>query len=138
MSDADEQRLQAVLRREGRSLLRYAREAELYAGPADRKLLAAVHRAADELAAGLQGVEGVLTAARVLPAPAGPYPVGYTDLNFTAVRALLPRLAADLGRAVADLDTDAAALTDPAASAAVRATADAARRNLVDLQPAGG
>lgn len=137
MSADDEERLQAVLRREGRSLLRYAREAELYAGPADRKLLAAVHRAADELAAGLQGVEAVLTAARVLPAPAGPYPPAFTDLNFTAVRALLPRLTADLGRAAADLDADAAALTGPAA-VAVRAVADAARRNLVDLRAAGG
>ena len=133
MSPADEQRVREAYRRECRSLLQYAGQAELYAGGADRKLLDAVRRAAAEDAAALAAFADALTAWRVTPPHLGSFPMGFTALNFVAVRSLLPKLAADRRRAAADLTADAAAVADPAARAALQALADPAGRHAAEF-----
>ncbi|MBX9623781.1 MAG: hypothetical protein K2X82_08195, partial [Gemmataceae bacterium] len=95
MSPADEHRLREAYRRESRSLLPYAGQAELYADPADRKALDAVRRIAAEDAGQLRAFADRLAQLRVTPPHLGAFPMGYTDLNFVAVRSLLPRLVAD-------------------------------------------
>lgn len=134
MSPADEQRLREAYRRESRSLLQYAGQAELYAGGADRKLLDAVRRVAAEDADLLRGFADTLSRLRVTPPHLGAFPMGFTDLNFVAVRWLLPRLAADRRRAAADLTADRDAVADPAARAALAALADAAGRHRTECE----
>jgi hypothetical protein len=136
MSPVDATRLQAIYPREARSLLQYVREASLYAG-ADRDLLAAVNRIADESAAALQAFAGYLGSQRVPLPPAGSFPMVYTDLNFVAVRSVLPKLVAELRQQVAALEADRAALADPAAEAAVQSLIDSHRKHLGELSEVG-
>ena len=67
--------------------------------------------------------------------------MAYTDLNFTAVRSVLPKLVAELRRQLDELEADAAAVADPGARAAVRALIDSHRKHLTELtgltSPAG-
>ncbi len=129
MSPADAARLQDVYRRESRSLLTYARSAAPHAAGDDRKLRDDLFRAAEETAAALDGLAAFLDARRV-PVPMPPaFPVVFTDLNCVAVRYLLPKVAADRAAAAAALDADLAALTDPAARAALQPLLDLARRD---------
>ncbi|MBX9582209.1 MAG: hypothetical protein K2X87_18035 [Gemmataceae bacterium] len=134
LTPADEHRLREAYRRESRSLLQYAGQAELYAGGADRKVLDAVRRVAAEDAEHLRGFADILGQMRVAPPHPGAFPVGFTDLNFVAARWLLPKLAADRRRAAADLTADRDAVADPAAKAAFEALADMARRHLAELE----
>ena len=134
MTPADEQRVREAYRREGRSLLPYAGAAELYAGGADRKLLGAVQRVAAEEADALQEFADALAGWRVAPPHLGAFPVAFTDLNFVAVRWMLPKLVADRRRAAADLAADAAAVADPAAKAGLAHLAALADRHRTELE----
>lgn len=129
MTEADADRLLDAYRREARSLLLYARGADPYAGGADRKLRDDLFRMADETAAALGDLAAFLDTNRVpLPGPAA-FPVVFTDLNFIAVRNMLPRVEADRGSAVAALEADLAALSDPVARAALQPLLDLTRRH---------
>jgi hypothetical protein len=133
MSPADAARLQAAYRRENRSMLQYAREAALYAGP-DQKLLDAVLRIADEERDAIDEFAAVLDSRRVpLPYP-GSYPVALTDLNYVAVRSLLPRLIAEQRTDLAALEADAASLTNGEAKAAVQSLAELHQRHLAEME----
>jgi hypothetical protein len=133
MSPADAARLQAAYRRESRSMLQYAREAALYAGP-DQKLLDTVMRIAIEERDAIDGFAAVLDSRRVpLPFP-GSYPVAFTDLNFVAVRSLLPRLIAEQRADLAALEADAASLANGEAKAAVGSLAELHRRHLTEME----
>ncbi|HJZ59399.1 MAG TPA: hypothetical protein VKE74_30925 [Gemmataceae bacterium] len=133
MSPAAADRLQGIYPREARSLLQYVREASLYAGP-DRDLLAVVNRVADESAADLRTFAEFLEANRIPLPPAGSFPMRYTDLNFVAVRSVLPKLVAELRQQAAALEADLAAITDPGAKAAVQALVDSHRKHLGELE----
>ncbi|MBN9517800.1 hypothetical protein J0H58_04650 [bacterium] len=133
MSPVDAARLQDVYRRESRSLLAYARSAAPHAAGDDRKLRDDLFRAADEAAAALDGLATFLDASRVpVPMPST-FPVVFTDLNCVAVRYLLPKVVADRTAAAAALDADLAALSDPAARAALQPLLDLARRDATAL-----
>ncbi len=129
MSPADAARLQDVYRREGVSLLRYARAAAPHAAGADRKLRDELFRVGDEAAAALDALGTVLDAHRVSVPPPGAFPVVFTDLNCVAVRYLIPKAAADRAGAVSALETSIAALADPVARTAVQPLLDLARRH---------
>ncbi|HYH65773.1 MAG TPA: hypothetical protein VD866_13835 [Urbifossiella sp.] len=129
MTPADAARLQDVYRREGVSLLRYARFAAPYAAGADRKRRDDLFRAAEEAAASLEALGAVLEAARVPLPSTGPFPVVFTDLNCVAVRYLQKKVCADRAAAATALEADQTALVDPAARAAVQPLLDLARRH---------
>lgn len=137
MSPADAERLQEVFRREYRSLLQYVREASPYAAGADRKLLDEVRRVAAEESDALAGF-GDFLASHHVPAPyLGSFPMAFTDLNFVAIRFLLPKLVAEQRQDLAKLEADAAALTDPAARSAVQRLVELHRRHLTELEALG-
>jgi len=137
MTPADAARLREVYRRESRSLLRYVRGASPYTSLADRGVRDALFRVADESAAALDALGDYLERVRVDLPPLGSYPVAFTDLNFVAVRSLLPRVAAEQRLDLTALEADAAATTDPAARAAVGALADLHRRHSKELDALG-
>lgn len=137
MSPADAGRLQAAYRRENRSLLQYAREAALYAGP-DQKQLDTVLRIGDEELTAIGQFAAALDSRRVaLPYP-GSFPAAFTDLNFVSVRSVLPRLIEEQRRDLVALEADAAAVADPEAKAAVQSLAELHRRHLAELESLAG
>jgi hypothetical protein len=129
MTPADAARLQDVYRREGVSLLRYARFAAPYAAGADRKRRDDLHRASDEAGAALDDLGAAMEGDRIPVPPPGAFPVVFTDLNCVAVRYLVAKVVADRAGAAAALEADLAVLTDPAARAAVQPLLDLARRH---------
>lgn len=129
MTPADAARLQDVYRREGVSLLRYARSAAPHAAGADRKRRDELFRISDEATSALDELGAVLEAGRIPVPPPGAFPVVFTDLNCVAVRYLLKKVTADRAKAVTSLEADVSALVDPAARTAVQPLLDLARRH---------
>lgn len=111
MSAADARTLSRMLSREGRSFLQYVRDADLWAAPDDRKLLADLRRLADEEAAALDRLAAFLQRHRVPLPGTGAFPQGFTAWNFVNVRSVLPRLVVEQEREMTDLERDAAALS---------------------------
>jgi hypothetical protein len=126
--------LQEVLRREGRSELMYVAEAYPWAaarGHAARDALQALIR---EEADALTALGRWMTRRRVALPYLGAFPTAFTTLNFLALDYLLPRLR-DLQReAVARLERDAQAVTDPEARAQLESLLALKRRHLVALE----
>lgn len=132
-SPADTARLQSIYARESASLLLYVRQAALWAGR-DKVALAAVNRVGDEAAATTDAFAAFLADQRIPPPEAGLFPMRYTDLNFTAVRSVLPKLVTELREQVAALEADHAALDGAGAKAAARAVLDSHRKHLGELE----
>jgi hypothetical protein len=116
--------------------LQYVREASPYAG-ADRPLLDAVMRVAGEESAALAAFGDFLSSIRVPLPYLGSFPVAFTDLNFVAIRSLVPKLVAEQKQDLAKLEADAAALSDPAARTAVERLVEVHRRHLKELEALG-
>lgn len=95
-----------ILCRERLGLLHYARACDLYTAAADREVLAKLRARADAETDCLDAVERHLRARRAKLAPAGAFPSGFTILNFTTVRFVLPRVATDVGSAAQRLAAD--------------------------------
>jgi hypothetical protein len=112
--------VQQIVRRESLSMLNYVGDA--FPGttsrgvPALARLQELVH--AHREAAGALG--SFLTRKRQPVGYIGSYPTNFTTINFLSLGYLLPRLAADEARGVAQLDHDLAAITDPEAQAQVK------------------
>jgi hypothetical protein len=109
----DTARIQTVIRRELRTLLQYAPQADLYSPPADRPFLvtlasiaAAERRQIDELEAWL------LQQHRSLPV-LGAFPLVFSHYHFVTVRSFVPHLIAAQRADCAQLATDVAAVTEP-------------------------
>jgi hypothetical protein len=126
--------LQEVLRREGRSELMYVAEAYPWTaarGNAARATLQALIR---EEADALAALGRWLTRRRVPLPYLGAFPTGFTTINFLALDYLLPRLR-DLQReAVARLERDAHAVTDPEARAQFDSLLTLKKRHLATLE----
>jgi hypothetical protein len=112
MAPADQERLRELVRREGRSLLRYVRDAEPWVPAKDRGALEQVRAMSAAETAALDDLTTRLVRRRVtLPSTFG-FPTAFTSLNFLALSALLPRLVEAQRRGVAALSEDEAALAD--------------------------
>jgi hypothetical protein len=126
--------LQAIVRRESRSLLLYVGAAFPWTtargGPALDRLRQLIHEEADAVAA----LGRYLVRRRVTPPAPGAFPTAFTSYNFVALDYLLPRLAEAQRSAVAALEQDAAALRDPPARAEVKALLEVKRRTLAGLE----
>ena len=136
MGPADTGRLQDVFRRESRSLLQYARESAPYATGADRKILAEVQRIAEEESTALGGFAEFLNTQRVPIPYLGSFPMVFTDLNFVAIRFLVPKLVTAQRLDLASLESGVESLTDPLGQGAVRTLVDLHRRHLKELEGA--
>lgn len=132
MNASDAQRMQDVYLRASASMLQYLRGASLYAGK-DRDLLAAVNRIADEESVQLDAMADTLDAKRIVRPAVGAYPFQFTDLNFVAVRSVIPKLRADFRVQLAALELDAAEVTDCEAKAALGNLLDSHRKHLDEL-----
>lgn len=134
MNPADERRLQETYRREYRSLLQYAREASPYAAGPDRLIRDAVLRIAAEESAALESFGAALEAERITLPYLGSFPVGFTDLNFVAIRYLLPKVVAEERGDLAKLETACGETADARGQAALERLVEVHRRHLKELE----
>lgn len=126
--------LQAVLRRESRSLLQYVGEAFPWPAPEERPALDDLKKIIDEERTATAALGQFLYRQRVPPAYLGSYPQEYTTINYVALDHLLPLVVENQRRAVARLERDLAATTDPAARTQVEKILLLKARHLGALQ----
>ncbi len=125
--------VQEALRREGRSLLQYVREAYPWTTPREREMLAKLAQLADEENAGAAALADFLRRHRETPGYLGPYPMSYTRLNFVSLDRLLPLLAEEQRRGVAHLESQLAGV-DGAARAELQTVLERKQRHLKELE----
>ena len=135
MIDATDQALlQEVLRREERSELMYVREAYPWTAARGHTALEALQRLIREERDALTALGRWMTR-RHVPLPyLGVFPTGFTTINFLALDYLLPRLRDRQREAVAWLERDAHAVTDPEARAQLDVLLALKRRHLATLE----
>src|SRR5690242_19805271 len=107
--------LQGLMRREGRSLLQYVREAFPWTNAEEGDALARLRTIIEEEDRSLAALGRFLTRNhRTLPY-LGSFPMDFTTLNFVSLDHLLPQLVDSQRRAIADLERDLNNLGDPEA-----------------------
>jgi hypothetical protein len=111
--------LQDILRRESRSLLQYISEAFPWITAEERQARAELQRLIDEEGRSAAELGRFLVRQRVPLPLLGPYPMDFTTINYVSLDHLLPLLVAHQSRAIARLEQDQAAITDPDARAQV-------------------
>jgi hypothetical protein len=126
--------LQEIVRRESRSLLTYVGEAYPWTSAADSAARSKLTEIQAEEGAALASLGQFLARRRAPVSFLGPYPEGFTTLNFLALEHLLPRLVASHRRAVANLERDLARISDPEAKAQVEKLLAVKRRDLPLLE----
>jgi hypothetical protein len=109
--------LQQTFRRESLSMLRYIGEAFPWTVAAGHPALERVAEIVAEDRAATESLGRFLFRRRIPPSFSGAYPSGFTTMNFLSLEYLLPRLVETQRKAVADLESDVAAVADPDAKA---------------------
>jgi hypothetical protein len=126
--------LDAVVRRESRSLLAYTADAFPWTTARGGEALARLRRVVDGHNRAVAALGRYLARQHLVPAVHDSYPVSFTTLNFTALDHLLPRLVASERASLAELEAEAARVTDPGARAELGRLLDAKRANLAELE----
>lgn len=125
--------LQNILAREGSSLVQYARDSYPWTTPEKRLLLARLSELIDDEQKSAAAIARLLARERV-PLPLfGLYPSDFTSINFISLGYLVPELAISERRAIEQLESDLAALSDPVARATAQGLVDTKRRHLAVL-----
>jgi len=126
--------LQQTFRRESLSLLRYVGEAfpwTVAAGDAARRRVAEI--VAEDRGA-TEALGRFLFRRRIPPSFSGAYPSGFTTMNFLSLEYLLPRLVDTQRKALAELESDAAAVTDIDAKTELEKLLAVKRLHLTELE----
>ncbi|HVS40002.1 MAG TPA: hypothetical protein VMS17_30870 [Gemmataceae bacterium] len=126
--------LQQAFQRESLSMLRYVGEAYPWADAAGGATLQRLREIEAEDGAETASLGRFLFRRHVSPSFSSTFPVGFTTINFLALGHLLPRLVADQRRAVADLERDAASVTDADAKAELEKLVAVKRLHLSELE----
>jgi hypothetical protein len=130
----DAARLEAAIRREGRSLLQYVSEAYPWTGSPGDGTPDQVRELAREERDALAVLTKFLARRRHTVPYLGAFPMAFTTMNFVSLDYLLPRLVEDGRRSVAALERDRAALTDADAKTELDRLTDLKRRHLKALE----
>jgi hypothetical protein len=125
--------LQTILRREGRSLLQYIREAYPWAKVDEQPILADLQKLIDDESRSTAGLAAFLLRHHINLPYMGAYP-DFTCVNYVSLDFLLPRLVNEQRRAVAALEADLALLTEPDARQTVEKILEMKRRHLQKLE----
>jgi len=126
--------LQECVRRESRSLLQYTREVPLWAGPADRPILAQLKALAREEQRATDDLGKYLERRKAGVPSLGPYPSPYTALNDAALHHLLPILVQEYKAATDALERDVARVSDPDARLHLEKLLRLKRQHLPELE----
>jgi hypothetical protein len=125
--------LQAVLRQESRSLLQYAREAFPWTKAEGQAACDAIGAMAQSEAESVAKLGRWLAKQHVPLTFPGAYPIQFTNLNFIAVAAFLPRLIADQRLRIAEVERARATLADAAGRALVDQLLEIKQKHLQQL-----
>jgi hypothetical protein len=126
--------LEAMIRRESRSLLQYVGEAFPWVRSGTEEELTRLRQILREDSAAIAALARFLTRRRHTAPFLGPYPMAFTTLNFVSLDYLVPRLIDEQGQHIAALERDRAALTDADAKAEVNRLLEVKRQHLQDLE----
>jgi len=126
--------LQALVRREGRSLLQYLGDAFPWTKSNEQEHLCQLHGLVQEERDGIAALAKFLGRNRIAPPYLGAYPMGFTTLNFVTLEYLIPRLLAAQRQGIAALESDLAQLHDPLPRGAVEGYLEIKRRHLKALE----
>ncbi|MCI0462971.1 MAG: hypothetical protein L0Z62_38990 [Gemmataceae bacterium] len=127
-------RLQDLIRREGRSLLQYAVESFPWTNSSSVDVNARLQEMAAAETEATAALNRLLLRHRLTPPWLGPYPMPFTSYNFLALERLLPLLIEHQRTGVARVEADLKQITDSAARAAVQHLLEVIRRNLSELE----
>lgn len=140
MTDTGEQALllQDIVRRESRSLLQYVSEAFPWTNQKEQAALASVQRMVEEERRDTAVLGQFLVRRRIGVPYLGPYPLSFTNINYTSLDHLLPMLVQHQRRAIEQLESDLRKLSDPEAQQQVRRILEIKRRHLQTLEHLSG
>ena len=125
--------IEALVRRDGRSLLQYTDESYPWTTREAHEVLSRVRALAEEERDAVGRLVRFLTRHHKTPRSYGSYPSTYTTLNFVALEHLLPALHAEQQKAVADLETRIVYLPRDDARALLQEHLEMKRRHLEAL-----
>jgi hypothetical protein len=126
--------VQDVIRREGRSLLQYVREAYPWATPRERELLAKLRELTDEEQDGAAALSDFLRRNREMSGYLGSYPTSFARMNFISLDRLLPLLVGEQRNGVARLEKTLAGVQNGEARGELKAVLERKRRHLKSLE----
>jgi cytosine/adenosine deaminase-related metal-dependent hydrolase len=118
---SDEEILSRIVRRESRSFLQYVRDSFPWASVGDAAIRDGIVAMADKEADRIAQLARFLQARRVPLPVLGPFPTSFTNSNFLAAQALIPRLLDDARHRLTLLNHDAELLHDEQARSLVEA-----------------
>lgn len=122
-----------LLARESRSLLHYLSEVLPWPMPEDPATLARLERITTEEQRQVTALGRFLVRQRIIPPTLPPFP-DFTWINFVALELVLPVLIEEERKAIAQLERDVAAVTDPPALALVNQLLETKRQHLQALE----
>ncbi len=134
MDSATVATLYAILRREGRSLLQYARDAYPWTSFEEREVVQKLQRIIDEERAAGDAIARLLTKRR-LPLPfISSFPASFTSFNFISLCKLIQLLVEHQRRSIKELEPELATVNDPDARLLVQQLLDMKHRHLEELE----
>jgi hypothetical protein len=134
ISPQDAARLEGIIRREGRSLLQYVSEAFPWVRTGTDEALTRLQQLVGEERDAVAALSRFLVRRRHTPPYLGSYPMAFTTMNFVSLDFLVPRLAEQQRRAIAELEKDRQALTDAEAKVEVDKVLQMKRQHLQTLE----
>ena len=133
-ADATIDVVQEIIRREGRSFLQYIGDTFPWVADEDRAAFVRLKQIIAGQQQGIGDLSRFLTRRRAEAPYLGSYLQSFTTWNFVSVKALLPRLVADVRRGVDALAADMARVSDPEARALVEHYLALKKRHLQTLE----
>lgn len=130
--------LQAIVQREGRSLLSYIGDACPWGTSRDVTALATLRQLVATENKAVAALGRYLVRRHLMPPYLGSYPADFTTLNFVSLEYLVPRLVEAQRRDLAELERDASAISDAESHAEVEKLLAVKRRSLAGLEELAG
>jgi hypothetical protein len=131
-------RLQGIIRREGRSLLQYADDSFPWAaGAGEAADVAEVKRLAAAEREAYAALGRLLVKHRLTPPWLGAFPVGFTSFNYLSVTRLLPLLARYQRDGIAALEADLRHFSDDEVRFALKHVLEVKNETLANLEALG-
>ncbi len=126
--------IQEMIRREGRSFLQYVGDTFPWVAAEDRAAFGQLQQMIAEQRRGIGDLMRFLGRQRADVPYLGSYPQSFTSWNFVSVKALVPRLVADVRRGIDALTQDTARISDPEALTLVESYLTMKRKHLQTLE----
>jgi rubrerythrin len=134
MKGNDAGTLEALVRREARSLLQYVRDSFPWITSEEQQALAELQTMIEEEQQALGGIARFLARRyHFFPSPA-PYPMAFTSINYTALEHVLPLVVDATRQSLDQCEPDRDALADPEARILVQKLIDSKRQHLKRLE----